>query len=300
VAGGATLIDSSTKRGFLFFRSSWKRFQKGKEISGVFIAFFNPQGNFDPHDSYWTMHPDFGGQLVYVKEVALRLAAMGHRVDIVTRQVLDPSWPEFAAPFDVYPGHDGVRIVRLPCGGDRFIRKEELWPVLGPEWVPAILDFYRAEGRFPDVVTGHYADGGLAAALFQEDTGVPFTFTAHSLGAQKMDRLEANARTLEALDARYHFARRIAAERVAMNHAAAVISSSCLERDEQYGHPAYRGAIDPADGKMVVIPPGVNLAVFDKDATKGGCRAGSCGGHVGQGYYPRAPHVAGGDFLQPS
>ncbi|HID65314.1 MAG TPA: glycosyltransferase family 1 protein, partial [Anaerolineae bacterium] len=52
----------------------------------MFIAFLNPQGNFDPHDSYWTMHPDFGGQLVYVKEVALALAGWGHRVDIVTRQ----------------------------------------------------------------------------------------------------------------------------------------------------------------------------------------------------------------------
>ena len=35
------------------------------------IAFLNPQGNFDPEDSYWTEHPDFGGQLVYVKQVAL-------------------------------------------------------------------------------------------------------------------------------------------------------------------------------------------------------------------------------------
>ncbi len=32
------------------------------------IVFLNPQGNFDPADSYLTEHPDFGGQLVYVKE----------------------------------------------------------------------------------------------------------------------------------------------------------------------------------------------------------------------------------------
>lgn|GEM_PF-4670272 len=31
------------------------------------IAFLNPQGNFDLADRYWTEHPDFGGQLVYVK-----------------------------------------------------------------------------------------------------------------------------------------------------------------------------------------------------------------------------------------
>ena len=56
------------------------------------IAFLNPQGNFDPNDSYWTEHPDFGGQLVYVKEVATAMAALGHRVDILTLgQYLSPS-----------------------------------------------------------------------------------------------------------------------------------------------------------------------------------------------------------------
>jgi len=67
------------------------------------IAFLNPQGNFDPNDRYWTEHPDFGGQLVYVKEVAIAMAELGHDVDIVTRQITDPTWPEFAAPLDQYP-----------------------------------------------------------------------------------------------------------------------------------------------------------------------------------------------------
>ena len=44
------------------------------------ILFFNPQGNFDPEDSHLTEHPDFGGQLVYVKEVAMAMADAGHSV----------------------------------------------------------------------------------------------------------------------------------------------------------------------------------------------------------------------------
>ena len=64
------------------------------------IAFLNPQGNFDFKDSYWTEHPDFGGQLVYVKEVAIAIAALGHQVDILTRRVIDSEWPEFEAPLD--------------------------------------------------------------------------------------------------------------------------------------------------------------------------------------------------------
>ena len=48
------------------------------------LVFLNPQGNFDQHDSHLTEHPDFGGQLVYVKEISLALTRLGHRVDIVT------------------------------------------------------------------------------------------------------------------------------------------------------------------------------------------------------------------------
>jgi sucrose-phosphate synthase len=233
----------------------------------MFIAFLNPQGNFDPHDSYWTQHPDFGGQLVYVKEVALALARQGHRVDILTRQIVDSNWPEFAASLDAYPGHENVRIVRLPFGGDRFLRKEELWPYLGTEFAPRIISFYQQEGRFPDATTAHYADGGLTAAVLREEMDVPFTFTPHSLGAQKMDKLSAVSGNLAELDARFHFARRITAERIAMSQASVCTASTAQERFEQYAHRAYCGAIDVHDDqRLVVIPPGVNLHVFDKEA----------------------------------
>ena len=228
------------------------------------MAFLNPQANFDPEDSYWTEHPDFGGQLVYVKEVAIALGRMGHQVDIVTRRIIDPEWTGFESTLDGYPGEANVRIVRLPCGGDRFLRKEELWPYLGTEWVPRIVDFYAAEERQPDAATTHYGDGGLAGALWLASGGPPYTFTGHSLGAQKLDRLlEKGGSTLAELDAHYHFTRRIAAERVAMNHAARIITSTEQERREQYGHPAYAGAVDPADdAKFAVVPPGVNLRIF--------------------------------------
>ena len=231
------------------------------------IAFLNPQGNFDPNDSYWTQHPDFGGQLVYVKELAAALANKGHRIDILTRQIQDPAWPEFAAPLDAYPGVDNLRIVRIPCGPPGFLRKEDLWPWLGREWVSNILRHYRAEGGFPDVFTAHYADGGLSAALLQGQTDIPFTFTAHSLGAQKLDKLGATPANIEELDARFHFRQRLAAERVAMKRAGLIITSTRQERMMQYGHRAYRGSVDVADdNKFAVIPPGVNLRIFAHDA----------------------------------
>jgi sucrose-phosphate synthase len=234
----------------------------------VHVAFLNPQGNFDLKDSYWTEHPDFGGQLVYVKEVALAMADLGHRVDILTRRIIDPDWPEFAAPLDGYPGQPNVRIVRIPFGGDAFRPKEELWPYLGSEFVPGILAFYRRDGTSPDAVTAHYGDGGISAAILRQQHGIPFTFTAHSLGAQKMDKLRATPANLAELDARFHFARRIVAERISMNHASVNVVSTRQEREEQYAHPAYRGAIDVNDdSRFAVIPPGVNLRIFDHNTT---------------------------------
>ena len=229
------------------------------------IAFLNPQGNFDPLDRYWTAHPDFGGQLVYVKEVALALGRMGHRVDILTRQVRDPEWPGLDARLEHYHGEPNVRIVRLPCGDDSFLHKEALWPWLGTQWVPEIAAFYAAEGHPPDAVTAHYGDGGLAAALWQTRYGgPPFTFTAHSLGAQKLDGLLSSGKaSLAELDAKYAFSRRIGAERVAMAYAARIITSTEQEQREQYSHCAYAGVLGSApEAIFSVIPPGVNPAIF--------------------------------------
>jgi sucrose-phosphate synthase len=227
------------------------------------IAFINPQGNFDPQDRYWTEHPDFGGQLVYVKEVALAIGSMGHRVDILTRRIIDPDWPGFESELDAYPDAPNVRIVRLRCGGDRFLRKENLWPYLGTEWVPNIVSFYEAEGSLPEVITTHYADGGLSGALLREERGIRFTFTGHSLGAQKMDKLGIDKANLPEMEERFHFSKRIMAERVSMAHAARIITSTDQERREQYGHRAYQGVVDPEDDRrFAVIPPGVNRRIF--------------------------------------
>ena len=165
-------------------------------------VFLNPQGNFDPSDAHLTEHADFGGQLVYVKEVAMAMADMGHRVDIVTRRIEDPAWPEFAAEIDHYPGYEeNLRILRMPCGGPRFLDKEHLWDHLD-EFVRNMLAFYGDTP--PQFATAHYADGGYCAALAQHLTGIGFTFTAHSLGAQKLDKLGTGLDNLDVMEARLH------------------------------------------------------------------------------------------------
>jgi sucrose-phosphate synthase len=230
------------------------------------VAFLNPQGNFDPGDHGWTQHPDFGGQLVYVKELSLALGGLGQRVDIITRRVEDEAWPWFAAERDGYPGHENVRILRFPCGPSRFLPKEHIWPHL-EEWVRHILAFYDREGSFPDRIGAHYGDGGLAAVGIRLKRGSPFTFTAHSLGAQKMDKTIRRREDFPGALETFRFDRRIAAERASMAGAARIITSTRQERDEQYTHRLYRDVVDPSiPGKFAVIPPGVNLEIFGRDS----------------------------------
>ena len=228
------------------------------------ILFFNPQGNFDPADSYLAEHPDFGGQLVYVKEVAMAMVEAGHRVDIVTRRIIDPDWPEFSATSDHYQGYGSdLQIIRIPCGGDAFLAKEQLWEHL-PEFVDGTMEFYA--GELPDFATAHYADGGFCAALMQAKTGMQFTFTGHSLGAQKMDKLGMSSANAEQMEQQFRFSRRIASERLAMERAFRIITSTMQERTEQYGHQLYAGAVDVNDeSRFSVIPPGVNTRVFSTE-----------------------------------
>jgi len=224
------------------------------------IAFLNPQGNFDADNSYLTEHPDFGGQLIYVRELALAMAGLGARVDILTRRIVDPAWPEFADPEDDFgEAADRVRIIRLPCGGDAFLAKEALWPVLS-DWVDAIQAHYR--DSLPDYFTAHYADGGFAAVLLRARTGIGFTFTGHSLGAQKMDKLKASKDNWSSLEARFKFSRRIEAERLAMSLADRVVTSTTAEASDQYAHPLYAHAAPSSMAGFEVIPPGINGRIF--------------------------------------
>lgn len=234
-------------------------------MSQMHISFFNPQGNFDQADSHLTEHPDFGGQLVYVREVAMAMVEAGHKVDLVTRRIIDPDWPEFSASIDHYSAYaPDLRIVRLPCGGDAFLPKEQLWDHLD-EFVASTIGFY-GDG-LPDFVTAHYADGGYSAVLMQSLTGLQFTFTGHSLGAQKMDKLGMNSANAGEMEQRFRFSRRIGAERLAMKRAFRIITSTQQERLEQYAHPLYGGAVDVSDdARFSVIPPGVNTRVFNIEA----------------------------------
>ena len=70
-----------------------------------------------------------------------------------------------------------------------------------------MLRFYK--GALPDFISAHYADGGYGAALIQKKTGIPFSFTGHSLGAQKLDKMVPTAANWLSMEKRFEFSKRL-------------------------------------------------------------------------------------------
>lgn len=227
----------------------------------MYIVFLNPQGNFDKNDSFWTEHPDFGGQLVYVKEVAIAMSKLGHKIDIITRRFTDNKFNVFDKTFDKYDGIENVRIVRLPCGENVFLHKELLWEHLD-EWTNNIVEFFIKEKQLPDFVTGHYGDGGLASAMLKDKLQIPYSFTGHSLGAQKLDKLNPDKKNIHDLDEKYRFSKRIKAERTTMRFADLIFVSTEQEKLEQYSHKLYKDITKNKQRHFVIAPPGANTDTF--------------------------------------
>lgn len=200
---------------------------------------------------------DTGGQLRYVLELAKALSAFEgvDQVDLFTRRVRDKSVSSDYSQ-EIEELTPNCRIVRLPCGGGKYIRKERLWPVLDA-YTDALISFTRREGLVPALVHGHYADSGYVGKEVASAFDVPFIFTGHSLGKPKLDYLLEEGWTEEQADKELSIRRRIAAEQECLAVADLVITSTRHERDQQYAS-YYRGTNLPFD----VIPPGTDLERF--------------------------------------
>ena len=126
---------------------------------------------------------DTGGQVVYVLELAKKLAQLGHHVDVWTRQFEDQPDCERVQP--------RVRILRVPCGGREFIAKEYLHQSLR-EWSQAALARMAREDLHYRFVNSHYWDAGVAGRYLCAELGIPHLHTPHSLGAWKQRQMLAD------------------------------------------------------------------------------------------------------------
>ncbi len=209
------------------------------------------------HDLELGRDADTGGQTKYVVELARALGEHPRvaRVDLMTRRVVDPRVSDdYAAVIE--PLGNGVQIVRIDCGDEAYLPKEELWDSLD-NFADNALAFLRKENATPHLVHSHYADAGYVGTVLAGQLDVPLVHTGHSLGRVKRRRLLAGGLGREQLEKQYNMSRRIAAEETTLGYADLVITSTQQEVESQYGlYDYYRPE------QMKVVPPGVDLDRF--------------------------------------
>ncbi|MFT5302875.1 MAG: sucrose-phosphate synthase [Mariniblastus sp.] len=199
---------------------------------------------------------DTGGQTKYVLELAAELAKQPEvsRVELLTRQVVDPKVDDDYAQLEETIC-EGAKIIRIPFGPRRYLKKEALWPYM-EVFIDQTISHFRRTG-LPDLIHGHYADAGLGGGQLARLLHIPFVFTGHSLGRVKRARLSISKRSPEKLESTYKFMARIEAEEIALETASMVVASTSQEVEDQYQK--YEHYVPE---RMEVIPPGVDLAAF--------------------------------------
>jgi sucrose-phosphate synthase len=223
----------------------------------LLIQMFSLHGLIRGRDLEMGRDADTGGQIKYVLEEGLELSRQPGvgRVDLFTR-LIDDSAVSNDYSVSVENITDKFRIVRIPCGGRKYMRKELLWRHLD-EYIDKSIKFIKSEGRLPDLVHGHYADAGYVAMWLSRLFGVPFIFTGHSLGRSKKQKLLSDGMTDEKIDRKYMIEHRIEVEEEVLQSADMVIASTRQEVETQYGE--YLSHQFP---EFRVIPPGLDLEKF--------------------------------------
>jgi len=200
---------------------------------------------------------DTGGQTRYVVELARTLGEREDvaRVDLLTRRVMDSAVSsDYARRLERLS--DKVNIVRIECGEDAYIPKEQLWDSLDT-FADNALNFIREHQLTPDVIHSHYADAGYVGIRLSSLLGIPLLHTGHSLGRVKRQRLLASGLKRDEIEHKYNISRRIQVEEDVLGAADLVITSTRQEIEEQYG---LYNHYQPE--QMKVIPPGTELAQF--------------------------------------
>jgi len=226
-------------------------------MHGLYFVLISPHGLMRSKNMELGRDPDTGGQIKYVVELAKALSddARVDKVAIFTRQVVDSKVSEDYAKA-VETVSENFRIIRLPFGPDKYLRKELLWPYLDT-MADRALQFLRGSGRIPDIIHSHYADAGYVGARLAGLLGVPQVHTGHSLGRVKRQRLMAQGTREAVVEKQYNMNRRVEAEEYTLDNAMLVIASTHQEVEQQY---SLYDHYDPS--RMRVIPPGVDFNRF--------------------------------------
>ena len=223
---------------------------------GLYIQLFSLHGLIRSHDLEMGRDADTGGQVKYVLELARALAQREDvdQVDLVTRFIKDKAVsPDYSQVIE--PLSEKARIVRIQCGGRKYMRKELLWPHL-EECIDKTIKFLKKQ-RPPDIFHGHYADGGYVAKELAKAFDAPFIFTGHSMGRNKREKLLADGLLPGRINKQYAMDTRIFEEERIIEKAGLIITSTQHEIEKQYG--LYENF---EKGRYAVIPPGIDIETF--------------------------------------
>ncbi|MCK5195838.1 MAG: glycosyltransferase, partial [Desulfobulbaceae bacterium] len=225
--------------------------------AGLYIQLFSIHGLIRAEAPELGRDADTGGQVKYVLELAKYLGDHPEvkQVDLVTRLIDDKTVSKsYAKPEEKLS--DNVRIVRIQCGGRKYIRKELLWPHLD-EFIDKTIKLLKKQNRVPDIFHGHYADAGYVAKELAIAFDAPFVFTGHSLGRNKEAKLKASGMKINEINKQYKMDVRIKVKERIIRRADQIITSTSQEVKKQYGlYDAF------SSGRYTVIPPGIDLETF--------------------------------------
>lgn len=184
---------------------------------------------------------DAGGMNVYVRALALELAASGVAVEIFTRRV-DPGQP------DVVALGPGVLVHHVAAGPAHKVSKERL-PLLVPEMAEAVSSLIAAQpvGHF-DVVHSHYWVSGMAGLQLSRRWGLPLVHTMHTMARVKNKHLPAGQTAEPSI--------REDGEQHIVADATRLIANTTAEATELERH--YNGC----ETRIDVVSPGVDLKVY--------------------------------------
>ena len=194
---------------------------------------------------------DTGGHITYILGQMRALARHPgvHCAEIVTRLFDEPELGAIHAR-SVEELEPGCLLTRIDSGNRRYLAKDDL-RVDRTDFIEALLAELGERERLPDLIHAHFADAADVAAHVQRAFGIPYIYTAHSLG---MDKLDGVGEPCDALEAR------IEEEDRAIAGAIAVIGSSRDECERQL--PAYPSTRMDKVHRIIpgvsVIPPHTN------------------------------------------
>ncbi len=227
------------------------------QSKGFYIQLYSLHGLIRGSDPELGRDADTGGQTKYVLELAANLSKYKEveKVEIVTRWINDKNLStDYAIPIEKV--NDKFDIVRIRCGGGKYIRKELLWNHL-EEFIDKSIKYLKPKNRLPDFIHSHYADAGYVCTELSKFFGLPFIHTSHSLGRDKQKKLLENGLSPEMIEKRYKMEKRISAEEQIYFNADMIVTSTTQEIENHIiNYP------DISDSKFRVIPPGLNLDKF--------------------------------------